>query len=734
MKDKIPATVAILTHNSAKTLVRALESAQDFSEIIVCDGESTDDTLAIAKSFGAHIIRQDKQFLSGDGRIQNFAGVRNQALVAASYDWFFFLDSDEYIGPELAKEILEKTTKKPSVYWISRKYVHRGKVVDCSITYPSQQIRLFHRIVTHEFVKEVHEKIELRAGIIPDWLTQHMFVPVPGTAGELIAKWRGYLAIEHARRMPISVWRWMSVALRETGIALLYLTRLLRIALFCRGVRLPVSYELARVWYQWRLIKDSSMTVKDKERLLYRALLCSGFALVLFLSSFHLFDSPETWMDEGLIIQSAVGLLYTGKAALPVAPGIFEPAWYITTGFPLTLPLAGVFATFGVSLEAARLVMLAFLICFYAALFLYARKAIGGGASWLGFFFIVFFAPVYGHGRNVLGEIPGLLFMLLALLPLLPDVELTPKRAACIGVCAGFAFATKPIFILFLSAIFLSLFMRRRELALWRNVVFGLLGFLVPFSLWLFLQFDQISFSRVLFVYANPHTLDVGNAVFANVKRLLTEPQPLYFLAALALWSVSYVVRRVRRETIVLSEEALLFFSILVLFAYIRTAGYYRYFFPGQVFALLYLPHSLWYFVRGRDKFVLRAATVCLCALLLFQTYQTLSRSWVATHYNSMRTRELQHSISSLSPSQEVFAYQAPEVVTFVGTRLLYQYVEITPTIRAGETYADMVVFGRAALVITPVEFFQAHANDVFSRYGIANTVDSYVMLTPKII
>ncbi|MDP2665213.1 MAG: hypothetical protein Q8P23_00995, partial [bacterium] len=150
---------------------------------------------------------------------------------------------------------------------------------------------------------------------------------------------------------------------------------------------------------------------------------------MLFFSSFHLFNSPETWMDEGLIIQSAEGILETGEAALPIAPGVWEPAWYITTGFPLTLPLAGTFAVFGVSLEAARLVMLAFLLCLFIAFFLYARRAIGGVAAWLGFFLLVFFAPIYGNGRNALGEIPGLLFLLLALLPLVQDGAITRSRA-----------------------------------------------------------------------------------------------------------------------------------------------------------------------------------------------------------------------------------------------------------------------------------------------------------------
>lgn len=261
-KKKIPCTVAILTHNSTATLPRALESVKDFAEIIICDGRSIDDTLAIAHMFGARIIPQDTRFLAEDGRIQNFAGVRNQTLATASNDWFFFLDSDEYIGPELVEEILKKTVGEPAAFWVPRKYVYRGDIVDCSVAYPSQQMRLFHRAVAQEFIKEVHEKIELRPGVTPVWLAQFMFVPVPGTAGELIAKWRGYLAIENTRRTSLSLRQWIPAALRDAGIAVLYLVRLFRILVSCRGTRLPISYELARIWYQCALIKDSFRAIK----------------------------------------------------------------------------------------------------------------------------------------------------------------------------------------------------------------------------------------------------------------------------------------------------------------------------------------------------------------------------------------------------------------------------------------------------------------------------------------
>lgn len=462
-------------------------------------------------------------------------------------------------------------------------------------------------------------------------------------------------------------------------------------------------------------------------------LISIGFALVLFFSSFHLFSSPETWMDEGLIIQSAVGLLHTGKAALPVAPGIYEPAWYVTTGFPLTLPLAGTFAVFGVSLEVARLVMLVFLIGLYSVLFLYARKAIGGTAAWFGFFFLVFFAPIYGNGRNVLGEIPGLLYILLALLPLMRGGELTRNRALLAGIGAGLAFASKPIFILFLLALLVVCLLRCRELKLKKVFVFGLLGVLIPIAFWIFTQFDNATLSRVLTVYANPHDANVGSAIVDNVKRLFIEMQPLYFLSALFIWITSYIVRRFRHETIPLSEEALFFFSVLVFFAYLRTAGYYRYFFPSQVFALLYLPKSLLYLFMDRHRYLSRAVVVFLCALILFQAYETSFRSWTAVHYDSMRTVSLERYFANLPIGEEIFVYQAPEIMTFVGEHPTYQFVQITPSVSAGNAYTSHVLSGEMSRVITSTNFFHIHTSDIFSHYTITKALIDYVILIPKV-
>lgn len=259
----IPATVAVLTFNSDKTLRRALESAKQFEDIVICDGGSADKTLDIAREFGARVVAQDKRFLDAEGRISDYGGVRNQTLDAAARQWFFSLDSDEYLSAELVEEIRGIVERNaPAAYWVPRKYAYKGSVIDNATTYPSRQMRFFHRASARRFIKEVHEKIELLPEVSAQELAQAMLVPLPDTAGEMISKWRRYLSIERARRGPVSLRRWLLVALHEAGVAALYLCRLGRILLLSKGSRLPVSFETARLWYQWRLIADSARNIR----------------------------------------------------------------------------------------------------------------------------------------------------------------------------------------------------------------------------------------------------------------------------------------------------------------------------------------------------------------------------------------------------------------------------------------------------------------------------------------
>jgi tetratricopeptide (TPR) repeat protein len=93
----------MIARNEAEHLPRCLESIKDLvQEIIFVDTGSTDNTVEIAKTYGAKVFH----FPWAD----NFSDARNFAIKHATGDWILHLDADEELKKEdipLVKEIIE---------------------------------------------------------------------------------------------------------------------------------------------------------------------------------------------------------------------------------------------------------------------------------------------------------------------------------------------------------------------------------------------------------------------------------------------------------------------------------------------------------------------------------------------------------------------------------------------------------------------------------------------------
>jgi len=105
-------TVALATFNEEKNLGACLTSIKDIvDEIIIVDGSSTDNTVNIAKEFGAKVKIVENQ--------QNFHINKQKALDMATNEWIFQLDADEVVSADLAKEMSEvilMTEKEQDIY------------------------------------------------------------------------------------------------------------------------------------------------------------------------------------------------------------------------------------------------------------------------------------------------------------------------------------------------------------------------------------------------------------------------------------------------------------------------------------------------------------------------------------------------------------------------------------------------------------------------------------------
>lgn len=104
--------VIILTKNEEKNIVGCVESAMltKPQQVLVVDSGSTDATVELAKRAGANVVTHAMDETG-------FAGQRNFALEQLSTDWVFYLDADERITPEAAKDIQAKVQANEAKYY-----------------------------------------------------------------------------------------------------------------------------------------------------------------------------------------------------------------------------------------------------------------------------------------------------------------------------------------------------------------------------------------------------------------------------------------------------------------------------------------------------------------------------------------------------------------------------------------------------------------------------------------
>lgn len=232
-------SVVIVTQNEEASLARTLESVRwpggadgradggadsgphghMDSEIIVLDSGSTDNTVAIARGFGAKVFVEEWK---------GYAAQKNSALAKATGDWVLALDADEVVAPELADTIrdlvarpannwddlrsLAETMKitfddrrwlrsilkqlKPGAtvsaasfvaYRIPFKHHFLGRWLRWGGMYPDRKVRLFRRGHGRFRDRAVHESVEVTGGATASLQNAILHYGYPTLAGYLAA-------------------------------------------------------------------------------------------------------------------------------------------------------------------------------------------------------------------------------------------------------------------------------------------------------------------------------------------------------------------------------------------------------------------------------------------------------------------------------------------------------------------------------------------------------------------
>src|SRR5262249_47473407 len=146
-------TVIVTTFNEEANLRECLESLDFADEILLVDSFSTDDTVAIARSFPKVKLVQRQYFGS--------AAQKNWAMDQITTPWLLIVDADERVPEALAREIAS-TIGKPSAaraYGIRRRNFFLGREIRHSGWSTDRVVRLLEKDAARYPRRPVHSDL-----------------------------------------------------------------------------------------------------------------------------------------------------------------------------------------------------------------------------------------------------------------------------------------------------------------------------------------------------------------------------------------------------------------------------------------------------------------------------------------------------------------------------------------------------------------------------------------------
>src|SRR3954454_20222821 len=169
---KARVSVLVPVKNEAENLRRCLPALDWADEVFVVDSASTDETVAVAESFGASVV----QFAFNG----TYPKKKNWALDNLPFhnEWVLIVDADEVVVPELAEEVARRTAAdEADGFYLNMKYYFLGRRIRHCGYAEAWNLRLFkHRLGRYERMpvapdastgdNEAHEHVELRGCVL----------------------------------------------------------------------------------------------------------------------------------------------------------------------------------------------------------------------------------------------------------------------------------------------------------------------------------------------------------------------------------------------------------------------------------------------------------------------------------------------------------------------------------------------------------------------------------------
>jgi (heptosyl)LPS beta-1,4-glucosyltransferase len=153
-------SVKINVYNEAHNIAAACESVAWADEIVICDSDSTDNTIEIARRYTDKIFNRE---------FRGYKDKHQYSDAQTTSDWIFWLDADERVTPELrtAIEALRQCAPAtlPDGFRIARSTRFLGRWIKHSGWYPDYQMRLYRKAASYWDGVAPHETARVRGSV-----------------------------------------------------------------------------------------------------------------------------------------------------------------------------------------------------------------------------------------------------------------------------------------------------------------------------------------------------------------------------------------------------------------------------------------------------------------------------------------------------------------------------------------------------------------------------------------
>ena len=412
----------------------------------------------------------------------------------------------------------------------------------------------------------------------------------------------------------------------------------------------------------------------------------SAIIIWVFIFSFYtLTTKPRFWADEAKSIELARNFLHFGRLDIQTEPGKFSSVPHIlqSTGYPVTVPLAGFFKLFGYGLAQARIYMLLWMVGAILTVFYVGKKWFGPQNSLLAVLLISTFASFYDSGRTVVGEIPGFLFLVSGL------YFWTSKNFYYwAGFWLGMAVVTKPaVYGLIIPAITLVFLLERQNF--FKKTFRVAAGMMLAAIGWLLLVPDnifQLSFWRgIANFYQNPYGQSlIAENIINNLKNAPYSTTLIYFGFLFLLVAVAGY--RIKEEKLRPIYYFIILYGIFAFGYYLRSPGWLRYILAAELLILFSLPHAISVLLSRFKAEKLSAGLVM--GLAAIQLIHLFTSAQIFYSDSEIRLSEI---LNREFPDKTIGTINSLALSALLSTNKRFQNVEMTglPTIGKNPLFYD---------------------------------------------